>query len=465
MMSTRTETDSLGPIEVPSDVYYGAQTRRAVENFPVSGQRFPRRFIEALGLIKWAAALENEARGTLERRIARAIADVAEEVIAGKHDKDFVLDVFQTGSGTSTNMNANEVISNRAIEMLGGVVGSKAPVHPNDHVNAGQSSNDVIPTATHIAALLSLRDDLLPALQKLRNSLQRKAEELADVVKTGRTHLMDAAPVTLGQELSGYAAQIERGIQRVLATEKHLAELALGGTAVGTGLNAPEGYAARIIARIAERTGLDLVEAPNHFEAQGARDACVEASGALRTIAVSLMKIANDLRWLGSGPRAGLGEIQLPALQPGSSIMPGKVNPVIPEMCRQVAAQVMGNDVAVSIGGALGDFELNVMIPVITSNLLESITILAQACRLLAERCIDGIVANREECRRDAERNLQIGAALNPVIGYDRAGKIVKRAVEEDKSIREVAEEEGVMSPSELAKVLDPLRLTRGGVI
>jgi fumarate hydratase class II len=464
-MGTRTETDSLGPIEVPSDVYYGAQTQRAIENFPVSGQRFPRRFIEALGLVKWAAALENAARGDLTAEVADAIAAAAEEVIAGRHDRDFALDVFQTGSGTSTNMNANEVISNRAIELLGGVIGSKAPVHPNDHVNAGQSSNDVIPTVTHVAALLGLRDDLLPALETLRASLGRKADELAGVAKTGRTHLMDAAPVTLGQEFSGYAAQIERGIRRVSGAVPDLEELALGGTAVGTGLNAPPGWAAAVIARIAARSGLELREAPNHFEAQGARDACVQASGALRTVAVSLMKIANDLRWLGSGPRAGLAEIQLPSLQPGSSIMPGKVNPVIPEMCRQVAAQVMGNDVAVAVGGAHGDFELNVMVPVIASNLLESIAILAQACRLLAERCVDGIVADTAKLARDAEMNLQIGAALNTVIGYDRAGLIVKRAAATGRSIREVAEEEGVLSPDELARVLDPLRLTRGGVI
>jgi len=343
-MGTRTESDSLGPIEVPDDVYYGAQTQRAIDNFPVSGQRFPRRFIEALGLVKWAAALENEARGDLEPEIAQAIARAAEEVIQGRHDRDFAVDVFQTGSGTSTNMNANEVISNRAIELLGGVVGSKTPVHPNDHVNAGQSSNDVIPTATHVAALLGLRDDLLPALATLHASLARKAQELAGIAKTGRTHLMDAAPVTLGQELGGYAAQIDAGARRVRATLPDLGELALGGTAVGTGLNAPEGYAAAILSRVATRTGLELREAPDHFEAQGARDACVHASAALRTVAVSLMKIANDLRWLGSGPRAGLAEIQLPSLQPGSSIMPGNVNPVIPEMCRQVAAQVMGND-------------------------------------------------------------------------------------------------------------------------
>jgi fumarate hydratase class II len=462
-MKTRTETDSLGPIQVPSDVYYGAQTQRAIENFPVSGDRFPRRFIEALGLIKWAAAEENAARGDLDPKIASTIVAAAEEVIAGRHDRDFALDVFQTGSGTSTNMNANEVISNRAIEMLGGVMGSKQPVHPNDHVNAGQSSNDVIPTATHLAALLGIRDDLLPALEKLRASLARKGEEFGAIAKTGRTHLMDAAPVTLGQEFSGYAAQIERGIRRVRSTLPHLQELALGGTAVGTGLNAPAGFAAAIIARVAKRTGLEIVEAPNHFEAQGARDACVEASGALRTIAVSLMKIANDLRWLGSGPRAGLAEIQLPSLQPGSSIMPGKVNPVIPEMCRQVAAQVMGNDVAVSIGGALGDFELNVMIPVIAKNLLDSITILSQASNLLAERCVDGIVANEDRCRSDAERNLQVGAALNTLIGYDRAGEIVKKAVATDKSIREVAEAEGVDTAANLKRHLDPLKLTRGG--
>jgi fumarate hydratase class II len=464
-MKTRTETDSLGPIEVPAEVYWGAQTQRAVENFPVSGQRFPRRFIEALGMIKWAAALENEAGGTLEPKLARAIVTAAEEVMAGARDSDFVLDVFQTGSGTSTNMNANEVIANRAIELLGGEKGSKNPVHPNDHVNMGQSSNDVIPAATHLAALLALRQDLLPALARLGESLARKGREFAHVAKTGRTHLMDAAPVTLGQEFSGYAAQIERGIRRVRASEPHLCEMALGGTAVGTGLNAPEGYAAAILRRLAERTGLPLLEAPNHFEAQGGRDACVEASGAVRTVAVSLMKIANDLRWLGSGPRAGLAEIQLPSLQPGSSIMPGKVNPVIPEMCRQVAAQVMGNDVAVAMGGALGDFELNVMIPVIAHNLLGSITILARAASLLAERCVDGIVANEARCRSDAERNLQIGAALNTVIGYDRAGEIVKQANATNRSIREVAEEAGILPADELERVLDPLKLTRGGVI
>ncbi|MEW6269836.1 MAG: class II fumarate hydratase [Thermodesulfobacteriota bacterium] len=464
-MSTRTESDSLGPIEVPSDVYYGAQTQRAIDNFPVSGQRFPRRFIEALGLVKWAAARENAARGLLDARIADAVAQAAEEVIAGKHDRDFVVDVFQTGSGTSTNMNANEVISNRAIELLGGKLGSKVPVHPNDHVNAAQSSNDVIPTAMHLAALLGLRDDLLPALEKLRASLARKAGELATVVKTGRTHLMDAAPVTLGQELSGYAAQIANGIRRVRAVLPELEELALGGTAVGTGLNAPDGHAAAVIARLAERTGLELREAEDHFEAQGARDACVSASGALRTLAVSLMKIANDLRWLGSGPRAGLGELRLPSLQPGSSIMPGKVNPVIPEMCRQVAAQVMGNDLAVAVGGALGDFELNVMMPVIASNLMQSIALLSRACVLLAERCVDGIEPDLEKTRADAERNLQIGAALNTVIGYDRAAKIVKEAEASGRSIREVAEEQGVLPRDELERLLDPLRLTRGGVI
>jgi fumarate hydratase class II len=464
-MATRTESDSLGPIEVPADVYYGAQTRRAVENFPVSGRGFPRRFIEALGLVKWAAALENEARGDLPREVAEAIVAAAEEVIDGRRDRDFVVDVFQTGSGTSSNMNANEVISNRAIELLGGIVGSKQPVHPNDHVNAGQSSNDVIPTALHVAALLGLRDDLLPALDLLHASLARKATEFAGIVKTGRTHLMDASPVTLGQELGGYAAQIANGSRRVRKTLPDLEELALGGTAVGTGLNAPQGYASAIVARIAARTGLGLREAPDHFEAQGARDACVHTSGALRTVAVSLMKIANDLRWLGSGPRAGLAEIRLPSLQPGSSIMPGKVNPVIPEMVRQVAAQVMGNDVTVAIGGALGDFELNVMVPVIARNLLESIELLSRACRLLATRCVDGIEADVAKLARDAEMNLQIGAALNTVVGYDRAGAIVKRAAASGRSIREVAEEEGVLSADELARVLDPLRLTRGGVI
>ncbi|MBM4243843.1 MAG: class II fumarate hydratase [Deltaproteobacteria bacterium] len=464
-MATRTESDSLGTIAVPSDAYYGAQTRRAVENFPVSGRGFPRRFIEALGLVKWAAALENAARGDLPSEIADAIVRAAEEVVDGRFDRDFVVDVFQTGSGTSTNMNANEVIANRAIELLGGVVGSKDPVHPNDHVNASQSSNDVIPTALHVAALLALRDDLLPALDVLHASLARQAVAFASLAKTGRTHLMDAAPVTLGQELGGYAAQVAHGLGRVRAAMPGLAELPLGGTAVGTGLNAPPGHAAAVIGRIASRVGLELREAADHFEAQGARDACVHASGALRTVAVSLMKIANDLRWLASGPRAGLAEIRLPSLQPGSSIMPGKVNPVIPEMVRQVAAQVMGNDVAVSVGGALGDFELNVMVPLIARNLLESIELLSRASRLLAERCVDGIEPDVARLARAAELNLQIGAALNTVIGYDRAGVIVKKAAATGRSIRAVAEEEGVLSPDELARVLDPLRLTRGGTI
>ena len=464
-MSTRTETDSLGPVEVPSNQYYGAQTKRALDNFPISGIRFPRRFLEALGLVKWSAALENEARGTLESNLTSAIAAAAEEVIEGKLDEHFPLDVYQTGSGTSTNMNANEVISNRAIESLGGEMGSKAPVHPNDHVNMGQSSNDVIPTVIHIAAMLGIRDDLVPALRKLHASLASKASDFASIAKTGRTHLMDAAPVTLGQEFGGYAAQIERGIGRVESAQKNLAELALGGTACGTGLNAPEGYAAAIIARVAERTGLPLIEAPDHFEAQGGRDACVEASGALRTVAVSLMKIANDIRWLGSGPRAGLAELQLPSLQPGSSIMPGKVNPVVPEMCRQVAAQVMGNDATIGISGATGDFNLNVMMPVIAHNLLGSIEILSNASAIMAEKCVDGLIANEEQCRSDAERNLQVGAALNTVIGYDRAGELVKEAVRSDRAIREVAEEAGGMPADELAKVLDPLKLTRGGVI
>ena len=458
-MATRIEKDSLGAIEVPADAWYGAQTARARENFPISGRGFPRRFLEALGLIKLACAEDNGARGLLSAEQAEAIAAAAREVVEGTLDAEFVVDIFQTGSGTSTNMNANEVIANRAAVLLGGSIGDHERVHPNDHVNLGQSSNDVIPSALHVAAFRALEEDLLPSLEQLATSLESKAHEFAGIVKTGRTHLMDAAPITLGQEFSGYAAQMRGAIARVEACEPEIAELALGGTAVGTGLNAQPGQPAAIIARLAAHTELPFVEAPNHFEAQGARDAAVSLSGALRTTAVSLMKIANDLRWLGSGPRAGLSELKLPALQPGSSIMPGKVNPVIPESCRQVAAQVMGNDQAVAIAGSMGDFELNVMIPVIARNLLESIDLLAKATRVLAESCIDGIEADEETCRRQAERNLQVGAALNPRIGYDRASEIVKQAAASDRSVKEVARDAGVLDPDELDEILDPKKL------
>ncbi len=465
MADTRIEKDSLGPVEVPARAYYGAQTERARRNFPVSGLRFPRRFLAALGMVKGEAAAVNAEQGSVPRHLADAIHKAAEEVIAGQHDEQFPLDIFQTGSGTSTNMNANEVIGNRAVEILGGVLGSKDPVHPNDHVNFGQSSNDVIPTAIQLSAYLAIVEDLEPALQGLAGALEKKAAEFDDVVKIGRTHLQDAVPVRLGQEFSGYAQQVRNGIDRLGAAKPRLAQLALGGTAAGTGLNAPPGFADAVIARIAARTGQPFVGAPNKFEALAAKDACVEASGALKTIAVSLTKIASDLRWLGSGPRAGLAEIQLPSLQPGSSIMPGKVNPVIPEMTLMVAAQVIGNDAAITVGGMSGNFELNVMMPVIAYDLLQSIEILAAACRLLAERCVEGIVADRERLKSMVERSLMMVTALAPKIGYDAAAQIAKEAYASGRTVRELCLEKRLLPPDELDELLDPRQMTEGGVL
>ena len=463
MSDFRVEKDSMGEVRVPADAYWGAQTQRAVENFPVSGQRFPRRFIEALGLIKWAAAKANAELGLLDRRRADAIMAAAEEVIAGQLDDHFPVDIFQTGSGTSTNMNANEVIANRADEILGEARGSKA-VHPNDHVNNGQSSNDVIPTAIHLSALLAMRD-LMPAAGDLRAAFAAKAAQFERVLKVGRTHLMDATPMTLGQEFSGYARQIENAVSGVAHAAGKLVELALGGTAVGTGLNADERFPARAIASIAERTGLGVSEAPNHFEAQAAKDACVQMSATLRTFAVSLMKIANDIRWMGSGPRAGLGELKLPELQPGSSIMPGKVNPVIPEVVTQVAAQVIGNDAAVAVCGMSGAFELNVFMPVIARNLLESIALLASASRLFADKCISGLEADEERCRELVEASFPIVTALVPAIGYDAAAEISKEAYKSGRTIREVALEKGVLGEKELDEALDLMKMTRGGIV
>ena len=464
MSETRIEKDSLGQIEVPAAAYYGAQTERARRNFPVSGITFPRRFIAALGMIKAEAAAVNAAMGIVEERIADAIREAAEEVVSGEHDGDFPLDIFQTGSGTSTNMNANEVISNRAIELLGGRRGSKDPVHPNDDVNAGQSSNDVIPTAIHVAAYGAVAEDLEPALGRLAASLEAKAAELDDVVKIGRTHLQDAVPVRLGQELSGYARQVRLGIERVRAAKPRLAELALGGTAVGTGLNAPPGFADRVIEGLARRSGHPFVPAANRFEALAAKDAAVEMSGMLKTVAASLTKIANDLRWLGSGPRCGIGELALPSLQPGSSIMPGKVNPVIPESVLMVCAQVLGNDVTVSIGGMSGNFELNVMMPVIAHNLLQSIELLANASRLLAERCVDGIEANVERCAELVERSLAMVTSLAPKIGYDRAAEIAKESFRTGRTVRELARERQVLPDEELERALDARAQTEGGI-
>ena len=464
MTTTRTETDSLGPIEVPSEVYYGAQTERARQNFPVSGLTFPHRFIAAHALIKREAARVNADLGIVPQELADAIVQAADEVIAGERKNDFPLDIFQTGSGTSTNMNVNEVISNRAIEILGGTMGSKSPVHPNDHVNAGQSSNDTIPTSIHVAAYGALVEDLEPAARQLATSLRAKAEEFDAVVKIGRTHLQDAVPVRLGQEFGGYAQQIENGLARLEAVKPRLAELALGGTAVGTGLNAPPGFADRVIAQMAETTGHPFVPAPNKFEALAAKDAAVEVSGALKTLAVSVTKVANDIRWLGSGPRCGIGEIALPSLQPGSSIMPGKVNPVMPEMALMVAAQVVGNDATIALGGMSGNFDLNVMMPVIAYNLLQSIEILGASCRLLAERCVDGLSANEERCRDLVEGSLAMCTSLAPIIGYDAAAAIAKEAFATGRTVREIATEKQVLPADELDAVLDPRGQTEGGI-
>jgi fumarate hydratase class II len=451
--NTRSERDSMGPMEVPADALWGASTQRAVLNFPVSGERFPRRFVAALGLVKAAAAAANAALGVLDGERARAIEAAAREVAAGRWDEQFVLDVFQTGSGTSTNMNANEVIAARARQLLGA---GAPPVHPNDHVNASQSSNDVIPTALHVAARVAIAEDLLPALARLASALRAKAAAFDDVVKIGRTHLMDATPVRLGQEFGGWARQVERAAARVAVAGEELAELPLGGTAVGTGINCPPGFAARAIARLAADTGLAFREAEDHFEAQGARDAAVSASAALRGAAVALFKIANDVRLLASGPRCGLAELRLPAIQPGSSIMPGKVNPVLCESVIQVAAQVVGNDAAVALGGLTGQLELNAMIPLITRNLLESIRLLANVARLFAERCVDGIEADRERAAELVERSLAMVTVLAPRIGYDRAAEIAKEAARTGRTVREICLERAVLPRAELEALLDP---------
>ena len=447
----------MGEVRVPANAYYGAQTARAVENFPISGLHFSRGFIRALGLIKKHAAITNAELGLLDGRRAKAIQAAAQEVAEGRFDAQFVVDIFQTGSGTSTNMNANEVIANRACELLGGRIGDKA-VHPNDHVNCGQSSNDVIPTAIHMAALDSLEFKLLPALEELRGALADRAVAFKDILKIGRTHLQDATPIRLGQEFSGYASQIEHGLARLRQAQGFLGELPLGGTAVGTGLNTHPEFARRTIRRLAEETRLQLREAPNHFEAQAARDACIETAGVLKTVAVSLMKIANDIRWLGSGPRLGLGELRLPALQPGSSIMPGKVNPVLCEMVAQVGAQVFGNETVVALAGASGSFELNTMMPVLAYNLLQAIELLASASRVFAERCVRGLEADELRCRSNVERSLAMGTALVPAIGYDKAVKIVKAAAESGRTVREVALEMSGLDKAKLDQLLDPAR-------
>ena len=460
----RIEKDSMGEMRVPADALYGAQTQRAVENFPISNLRFPREFVRAMGLIKLAAAKANMDLGQLDKKVGEAIANAAQEVIDGKLDSQFVLDIFQTGSGTSTNMNTNEVISNRAIQMLGGVVGSKKPVHPNDHVNMGQSSNDVIPTAMHVAALYVVERSLIPALRKLQSALEAKAKEFDSIVKIGRTHLQDATPVRLGQEFGGYARQVELGVRRLEKLRDTLGELPLGGTAVGTGINTDPAFPPAAILHLSRITGLQFAEAKNHFEAQGGKDAIVEASGALKTIAVSFTKIANDVRWLASGPRCGIGEIILPETQPGSSIMPGKVNPVIAESVLMVAAQVIGNDAAVTIAGQAGVFELNVMMPVMAHNVLESIRLLAASANNFADKCISGIAADVERCNDMIEKSLAMCTALAPEIGYDQAAAIAKESYKTGRTVREIALEKKILSADRLNEILDPLRMTMPGI-
>jgi len=456
----RIEADSMGEMRVPEKAYWGAETQRAVENFPISDLRFPRRFLRALGMVKKASALANMQLVLLPEELGETISQAAQEVMEGKLDNQFVVDIFQTGSGTSTNMNANEVIANRANEILGGRIGGKKPVHPNDHVNLGQSSNDVIPTCIHIAALEGMQRDLLPALKTLQIALEEKVKEFNLIIKIGRTHLQDATPIRLGQEFSGYASMIKHGMERVEDAAKNLTELAIGGTAVGTGINTHPQFAGLVVERINEITGIKFREAENHFEAQGAKDAVVEASSALKYLAISLMKIANDIRWLGSGPRCGIGEIILPEVQPGSSIMPGKVNPVIPEALCQVAAQVIGNDATIAIGGISGNFELNVMMPVMAHNLLQSISLLAKGCFLFARKCVRGLQANEERCREMIERSLAMVTALSPHIGYEAAAKIAREAYKRGKTIREIAIEKQVLPSEELDQLLDPRRMT-----
>jgi len=462
MSSMRTEKDSMGEMQVPADAYYGASTARAVENFPISPLRFSRRFIAALGTIKSAAATVNHELGLIDADKHELLQLGCEEVIAGKLDAEFVVDIFQTGSGTSTNMNANEVIASRANEISTGQRGGKAPIHPNDHVNMQQSSNDVIPTAMHVAAAAAMNGSLAPAMEHLAEALHERAKSLDDVIKIGRTHLQDATPIRLGQEISGYAQQASLGAMRVHKAINALRELPLGGTAVGTGINSHPDFSKRAIAIISAKTGLEFVEAKNHFEAQASKDAIVEVSGQLRTIAVSLSKIANDIRWLASGPRCGVGEISIPSTQPGSSIMPGKINPVMSEMLLQVAAKVIGNDATITLAASgLGStFELNVMMPVMAHCLLESIELLSNGARVFADRCVAGIEANRERCESLVEQSLSMVTSLAPLIGYDKAAEIAKESVKTGKTVRELAVERQVLPEKELEKALDARRMT-----
>jgi fumarate hydratase class II len=452
----RIERDSMGPVKVPKEAYYGPQTQRAIENFSVSGWRFGREFLYALGLIKYASAKTNGELGLLGKRITRAIEQASQEVMEGRWDKQFVVDIFQTGSGTSTNMNANEVIANRANEILGSKRGTYRPVHPNDHVNLGQSSNDVFPSTIHIASVFLLQQKLLPALSDLHEALKDKGREFHSILKIGRTHLQDATPIRLGQEFGGYARQVKLGIHRIQNAMKSLSELPLGGTAVGTGINTHPLFAKKVIAMTNKKIGYRFSEAIDHFEAQGAKDALVEMSGTLKTVAVSLIKVANDIRWLGSGPRCGIGEIHLQDTQPGSSIMPGKVNPVIPESLIQVCAQVIGNDSAIVLAGLSGNFELNVMMPLIAYNLLQSIHLLANAVNNFSKRCIKGLKADRKRCEEMIEKSLALATALTPKIGYEEAARIAKKAYVQNKTIRQIVEEERLFSKEELNLLLDP---------
>ena len=455
----RTERDSLGEMQVPADAYWGAQTQRAVQNFPISDERFGRRFVRALGVVKKASAQANRDLGLVEEEKADCIIEASDEVIAGKHDDQFPVDIFQTGSGTSSNMNANEVISNRATEIYGGEIGTRE-IHPNDHVNYGQSSNDVIPTAMHVASAEAVEKDVLPGLETLAESLRAREEDFANVVKTGRTHLQDATPITLGQEFSGYATQVEKGIERAEAALPRLRELALGGTATGTGLNTHPEFPERAAEYISKETGLEFREADNHYEAQAAHDAMGEAHGALRTIAGSLNKIANDLRLLASGPRNGFGEIDQPENQPGSSIMPGKINPVVAESVNQLHKQVVGNDAAIAAGAAEGQIDLNLYKPILAQNFLQSAKLIANGSEVFAEKFVDKLEADPEHCEERVEQSMALATALNPAIGYDKAGKVAKRALKEGKTIKEVVVEEGHLTEEEAEEVLDPAKMT-----
>jgi fumarate hydratase class II len=463
MKRFRIERDSLGTVQVPVDAYWGAQTQRAIENFPVSGMTFPAAFIRALALVKQASATVNRRLGTLDAKRSKAIIQASREISAGKLRDQFPLDIFQTGSGTSTNMNVNEVIATRANEILTGKRDSRSPVHPNDHVNMGQSSNDVFPTAIHISVALQTKEELIPALEYLHETIVQKTKKYGALVKTGRTHLMDAMPITLGQEMSGWAMQVTNSLNGITSALPHLCELAIGGTAVGTGINTDRKFGAFVAAELSTLTKVKFREAGNHFEAQSAQDAIVELSGHLKTYATVLLKISNDLRWMNSGPIAGLGEIQLPSLQPGSSIMPGKVNPVIAESARMVAVQVFGNDVAITVANGLGDFQLNVMMPVIAYNILQSITLLASVSMLLASKAIAGFEVRKEHVADLIHKNPIIATVLNPTIGYDKAAEVVKRAMKEKKTVKQVVVEMGYLSAAEADRILDPTIMTKPG--